>query len=60
VADRLLDRTPDMIGLSNDALRPYLQAESFSEGGQQSLPSASTKAHHPRHVRILPASRDFH
>jgi len=60
VADRLFDRTPDMIGLSNDALRPYLQAESFSEGGQQLIPSASHKARHPRQVRILPASRDFH
>jgi len=60
VANRLFDRTPDLIGLSNDALRPYLQAESSPEGGQGSLPSASAKARHPRQVRILPASRDFH
>jgi error-prone DNA polymerase len=60
VADRLFDRTSDLIGLSNDALRPYLQAGSLSEGGQQLIPSASPKARHPRQVRILPASRDFH
>jgi len=59
VADRLFDRTPDLIGLSNDALRPYLQAESLSEGGRL-IPAASAKARHPREVRILPASRDFH
>jgi error-prone DNA polymerase len=60
VADRLFDRTPDLISLANDALRPYLQAENSSEGGQRSLSSASAKARHPRQVRILPASRDFH
>jgi len=59
VADRLFDRTPDLICLSNDALRPYLQAESLSEGGRL-IPAASAKARHPREVRILPASRDFH
>jgi len=58
VADRLFDRTPDLIGLSNDALRPYLEAEN-SEGAR-SIPSASVKTRHPRQVRILPASRDFH
>lgn len=60
VADRLFDRTPGLIGLSNDALRPYLHAESPSEEGQRLIPSDSAKARHPRQVRILPASRDFH
>ena len=59
VADRLFDRTPDLIGLSNDALRPYLPAENSSEGPRLISP-ASAKARHPRQVRILPASRDFH
>lgn len=60
VADRLVDRTPDLIGLSNDALRQYLHAEKFSEEGQRLTSSASAKARHPRQVKILPASRDFH
>jgi len=60
VADRLVDRTPDLIGLSNDALRPYLHAEKFSKEGQRLTSSASAKARHPRQVKILPASRDFH
>jgi error-prone DNA polymerase len=59
VADRLFDRTPDLIGLSNDALRSYLSVENSSDG-QRLISPASAKARHPREVRILPASRDFH
>jgi len=59
VADRLFDRTPDLIGLSNDALRSYLPVENSSDG-QRLISPASAKARHPREVRILPASRDFH
>jgi len=57
IADRLFDRTPDLIGLSNDALRPYLQAEAVLE---RTHSRATSKARHPRQVRILPPSRDFH
>ncbi len=52
--------TPDLIGLSNDALGPYLQAVFLSEGGYQLIPPTSPKARHPRQVRIVPVSRDFH
>ncbi|ACI92309.1 error-prone DNA polymerase [Afipia carboxidovorans OM5] len=62
LADRLVDRTSDLIGLANDSLRPY-QVESAAGDGEgkrlASLPSTA-KARHPREVRILPASRDFH
>ncbi len=59
VADRLFDRTADLIGLSNDALRLYMPAENSSEGPRLISPTL-VKARHPRRVRILPASRDFH
>lgn len=32
VADRLFDRTPDLIGLSNDDLRSYPPVEDSSDG----------------------------
>jgi len=56
VADRLFDRTSDLIGLANDTLRPYLDINPSEETGEK----RTAKARHPREVRILPASRDFH
>jgi len=58
VAGRLIDRTSDLIGLANESLRPYLDMNPSEEAGEKRLPPA--KARHPREVRILPASRDFH
>jgi len=60
VADRLFDRTSDLIGLANDTLRPYLDMNPSEETGEKRLVVATVKAGHPREARILPASRDFH
>ena len=59
IANRLFDRTPDLIGLANDSLRPYLDTNPSEETGEKRL-TPTAKARHPREVRILPASRDFH
>ncbi|MBR1222672.1 error-prone DNA polymerase [Bradyrhizobium sp. U87765 SZCCT0131] len=65
VAERLIDRSQDLVGLANDALvRPLLPAAATPgsplavEREDASLPAP--KHRHPRNVRILPASRDFH
>ncbi|MBX9709706.1 MAG: error-prone DNA polymerase [Xanthobacteraceae bacterium] len=52
VASRLIDRTADLTGLADDTLR---SGRSVSVGR-----APVQKAHHPRNVRILPPSRDFH
>ncbi len=61
VAERLVDRSHEMMRLANDAL-----------GGRPAVPDGAhviaplpgelpaAKARHPRNVRILPRSRDFH
>ena len=62
VAERLIDRTADLAGLANDALR-YSLAERDNAGGAGSerySDEAVPRASHPRNVRILPRSRDFH
>jgi error-prone DNA polymerase len=43
MADRLIDRSPDLQLLSEDA-----------------LPPVAVTHRHPRNVRVLPPSRDFH
>ncbi|HEY0234244.1 MAG TPA: OB-fold nucleic acid binding domain-containing protein, partial [Afipia sp.] len=52
VASRLIDRTADLNGLADDALRQGQPAPAHR--------AAVQKARHPRNVRILPPSRDFH
>ena len=52
VASRLIDRTTDLAGLADDALR--------SREPELSGRTPVQKARHPRNVRILPPSRDFH
>ncbi|OPY97738.1 error-prone DNA polymerase [Bradyrhizobium sacchari] len=67
IAQRMIDRSHDLVGLANDAL-----------GGKHPVPAGATvveplnedpraladmpaqKIRHPRNVRILPPSRDFH
>lgn len=51
VADRLIDRSCDLLGLANDALVAPPDAPS-------DVPAQ--KHRHPRNVRLLPPSRDFH
>jgi error-prone DNA polymerase len=67
VAQRLTDRSHDLIGLANDALsdRPAMPAgpaliEPLHDDRRQHPDNPAQKIRHPRNVRILPASRDFH
>jgi len=66
VAQRMFDRSHDLIGLSNDALRkepvpigPAL-IEPLNDDRRDHPDSPAQKIRHPRNVRILPPSRDFH
>jgi error-prone DNA polymerase len=63
VAQRLFDRSPDLVNLANDALVrrhviPYGAA--LRDDPREHLEPRAPKARHPRNVRILPPSRDFH
>jgi error-prone DNA polymerase len=63
VAQRLFDRSPDLVNLANDALTrrhvlPYGAA--LRDDPREHLEPVASKARHPRNVRILPPSRDFH
>ena len=67
VAQRLYDRSPDLINLANDALarKPALPAgpaliEPLNDDRREHLENPAQKIRHPRNVRILPPSRDFH
>ena len=67
VAQRLVDRTHDLVGLANDAFRrkrvlptgPAL-IEPLNDDRRDHPDSPAQKIRHPRNVRILPPSRDFH
>jgi error-prone DNA polymerase len=63
VAERLSDRSPDLVNLANDALGrrhilPYGAA--LNDDPREHLDNPAQKIRHPRNVRILPRSRDFH
>ncbi|WP_375413820.1 error-prone DNA polymerase [uncultured Bradyrhizobium sp.] len=67
VADRLFDRSPDLMNLDNDTLdRRYVSAsaaapsEPFNDDRREHPDNPAQKIRHPRDVRILPRSRDFH
>jgi error-prone DNA polymerase len=67
VAQRLFDRSHDLMGLANDALRrkPAVPAgpaliEPLHDDRRQHPDNPAQKIRHPRNVRILPPSRDFH
>jgi error-prone DNA polymerase len=67
VAQRLYDRSHDLVGLANDALSrkhavpagPAL-IEPLHDDRRQHPDNPAQKIRHPRNVRILPPSRDFH
>src|SRR2546429_2912249 len=67
VAQRLTDRSHDLIGLANDALSrkhampvgPAL-IEPLNDDRRDHLDTPAQKIRTPRPVRILPPSRDFH
>jgi error-prone DNA polymerase len=67
VAERLFDRSADLVNLSNDALarRHVLPAgpaliEPLNEDPREHPDNPPQKIRHPHNVRILPPSRDFH
>ncbi|MDO8978705.1 MAG: error-prone DNA polymerase [Afipia sp.] len=67
VAQRLTDRSHDLVGLANDALGrkhavpagPAL-IEPLNDDRRDHPDNPAQKIRHPRNVRILPPSRDFH
>jgi error-prone DNA polymerase len=67
VAERLFDRSRDLVHLANDALSrkhavpagPAL-IEPLHDDRRQHPENPAQKIRHPRNVRILPRSRDFH
>jgi error-prone DNA polymerase len=67
VAQRLFDRSRDLVNLANDALSrkhavpagPAL-IEPLHDDRRQHPDNPAQKIRHPRNVRILPRSRDFH
>jgi error-prone DNA polymerase len=67
VAQRLFDRSRDLINLANDAFHrkhalpvgPSL-VEPLHDDRRQHPDHPAQKIRHPRNVRILPPSRDFH
>jgi error-prone DNA polymerase len=67
VAQKMFDRSHDLIGLANDALSrkpPVPAGPALIEplnGDRSDNPDMPAQKHrHPRNVRILPPSRDFH
>ncbi|WP_454622259.1 error-prone DNA polymerase [Bradyrhizobium cenepequi] len=67
VAQRMIDRSYDLIGLSNVALpaKPAVPAgpalaEPLNDDRRDHGENSPQKIRHPRNVRILPPSRDFH
>jgi len=67
VAQRMFDRSHDLIGLADDALRqkPAVPAgpalvEPLNDDRRDHPHNPAQKIRHPRNVRILPPSRDFH
>ncbi|WP_371424111.1 error-prone DNA polymerase [Tardiphaga sp.] len=64
VAERLVDRSDDLKHLANDALggpRQMLSGpEPVNDDHREHPDSPAQRMRHPRNVRILPRSRDFH
>src|SRR5258705_5789087 len=67
VAQRMFDRSHDLMGLADDALRRKMAVpagvapiEPLNDDSRQHRDNPAQKIRHPRNVRILPPSRDFH
>ncbi|NUS19000.1 MAG: error-prone DNA polymerase, partial [Mesorhizobium sp.] len=65
IAQRMIDRSHDLVGLANDALGGKHPAgatvvEPLNEDPRALADMPAQKIRHPRNVRILPPSRDFH
>ncbi|SHN62750.1 error-prone DNA polymerase [Bradyrhizobium erythrophlei] len=66
VAERLFDRSGDLLALANDAPRKHAVpagatvVEPLNDDRREHPDNPAQKIRHPRNVRILPPSRDFH
>jgi error-prone DNA polymerase len=67
VAERLVDRSSDLVHLADDALgrrhilpSPAAPIEPLNDDRREHPDNPAQKIRHPRNVRILPPSRDFH
>ena len=67
VADKLTDRSAELMHLANDALvsrhplpPPAAPAEPLNDDRRDHPDNPAQRIRHPRNVRILPRSRDFH
>jgi error-prone DNA polymerase len=67
VANKLTDRSADLMHLSNDALgrspvvpSGLLVEEPLNDDRREHPDNPAQRIRHPRNVRILPRSRDFH
>lgn len=67
VASKLTDRSTELMHLANDALvprhplpPPVTPAEPLNDDRREHPNNPAQKVRHPRNVRILPRSRDFH
>jgi error-prone DNA polymerase len=65
VAQRLTDRSHDLTGLANDSRKHPVPAgpaliEPLNDDSREHPDHPAPKIRHPRNVRILPPSRDFH
>jgi error-prone DNA polymerase len=61
MAERLVDRTSELERLSEDKLRvPWSRGDGPTHEQQDDDRPRQSHARHPRDVRILPKSRDFH
>lgn len=67
IAQRMIDRSHDLVGLANDALsrKPSVPpgatvVEPLNDDRRDHADMPAQKIRHPRNVRILPPSRDFH
>lgn len=67
IAQRMIDRSHDLVGLANDALgrKHSVPAgadliEPLTDDRRDHVEAPAQKIRHPRNVRILPPSRDFH
>jgi error-prone DNA polymerase len=67
IAQRMIDRSHDLVGLANDALsrkHPVPAGatvlEPLNDDRRDHADTPAQKIRHPRNVRILPPSRDFH
>lgn len=67
IAQRMIDRSHDLVGLANDALsrkHPVpagaTVVEPLNDDRRDHADMPAQKIRHPRNVRILPPSRDFH